>query len=297
MKDFVIYTVLVGDYDDIMQPVVVDDRFDYVLFSNNIKSKNIGVWMVKPIPNVIEGDNKRLSRYPKTHPESMLSDYKASLYIDANIQIQDQWVYDRFVELYKNKVEFAGVKLVLTGCDCIYEHSFEMCQWLVEHDYVAIRHCHELYKRGFPRHFGLNENNIIFRIHTERMRAADEEWWQWIINYSWRDQFSYMYCIWKHQIPLNYFLPKGEDARNGSHFKLVVHNSKPNVVKTKVVKRSIFEEFRIKSKRYNEDRSLAHWLSIYKSDIPVALLYLDGLFNIFVNIPNFVKQMMGKYKE
>lgn len=297
MKDFVIYTVLVGDYDDIMLPDVIDDRFDYVLYSNDIKSENIGVWSIRPIAVVIENDNKRLSRYPKTHPETMLSDYKASLYIDANIQIRDQWVYDRFVELYNKKIEYAGVKLVLTGRDCIYEHSFEMCQWLVEHDYVAIRHCHELYKRGFPRHFGLNENNIIFRIHTERMKATDEEWWQWIINYSWRDQFSYMYCIWKHQIPLNYFLPEGEDARNSSHFSLTVHNSRPNVIKTKVVKRCVFEELRIKSKRFNEDNSLEHWLSICKSDFPVASLYLDGLLCIFVNIPNFVKQILGKYRK
>lgn len=292
MKDFVIYTVLVGDYDDILQPVVKDDRFDYVLFSNNIKSESIGVWMVKPIPNVIEGDNKRLSRYPKTHPETMLSDYKASLYTDANIQIQDQWVYDRFVELFNKRIEYAGVKLVLTGRDCIYEHSFEMCQWLVEHDYVAIRHCHELYKRGFPRHFGLNENNIIFRIHNEKMKATDEEWWQWIINYSWRDQFSYMYCIWKHQIPLNYFLPEGEDARNGRHFSLAVHNSRPNVVKTKVVKRGFFEELRIKSKRFNEEKSLENWLSIYKSNFPVISLYIDGLFSIISNVPNFIKQLL-----
>lgn len=297
MKAYVIYTVLVGDYDDIMQPVVIDDRFDYVLFSNDIKSENIGVWSVRPIPNVIEGDSKRLSRYPKTHPETMLSDYKASLYIDANIQIQDQWVYDRFVELYNNKIEYAGIKLVLTGRDCIYEHSFEMCQWLVEHDYVAIRQCHELYKRGFPRHFGMNENNIIFRIHTEKMKETDEEWWQWIINYSWRDQFSYMYCLWKHQIPIIYFLSEGEDARNGEHFKLVVHNSRPDVIKTKVVKRGVFEELRIKSKRYNEAKSLARWHSIYKSNSPVAKLYLDGLFNIIVNTPNFVKQLLGRYRK
>ncbi len=289
MKDFVIYTVLVGDYDDIMQPVVTDGRFDYVLFSNNILETNFGVWNVRPIPNVIENDNKRLSRYPKTHPETMLSEYKASLYIDANIQIQDQWVYDRFVELYNQRVEFAGVKMVLTGRDCIYDHAFDMCFWVVEHDYNAVKQCHELYKRGFPRHFGLNENNLIYRIHTHKMRSADEEWWDWIVNYSFRDQFSYMYCLWKYNVELNYFLPIGEDTRNSKHLRLNNHDGRTSVIRKKIIQRSLIERLRIKSKSFNLNGSLVRWHSIYTSSNPVTFLYLDGFLTIIKNIPNLIK--------
>lgn len=289
MADFVIYTVLVGNYDDIMQPVVVDERFDYVLFSNDVKSENVGVWSVRRIPDVIKNDNKRLSRYPKSHPETMLADYKASLYIDANIQIQDQWVYERFLELYNKQIEYAGVKLVLTGRDCIYDHAFDMCRWLVVHDYEAIKQCHKLYKLGFPRHFGLNENNIIFRKHTERMKETDEEWWDWILNNTCRDQLSYMYCIWKHKIPLNYFLPEGEDARNGSHFHLVNHDGQLVVIKTKIIKRGLFEKLRIKCMSYDTKNSLERWTRIYKSSVPVAYLYFDGIINIIRNIPHLLK--------
>lgn len=292
MKKFVVYTVLVGKYDVILQPVVIDKRFDYILFSNDIMDNNLGLWKVKPIPVVVENDNKRLSRYPKTHPEMLLSEYKASLYIDANIQIQDQWVYDRFVELYNQNIEYAGIKLVLTGRDCIYEHAFDMCQWLVEHDYVAIKQCHELYKRSFPRHFGLNENNVIFRIHSERMKAADEEWWEWITNYSCRDQLSYMFCIWKHKIPLNYFLAEGEDTRTSRHLHLVDHNNNPQVSKAKTIKRGLFENIRIKSKRFNEEKSLDRWLKFYKSDFPIARLYIDGIYTFIINVPNFIKHFL-----
>ena len=289
MADFAIYTALVGNYDEIMQPVVVDERFDYVLFSNDVKSENVGVWSVRRIPDVIKNDNKRLSRYPKSHPETMLADYKASLYIDANIQIQDQWVYERFLELYNKQIEYAGVKLVLTGRDCIYDHAFDMCRWLVVHDYEAIKQCHKLYKLGFPHHFGLNENNIIFRKHTERMKETDEEWWDWILNNTCRDQLSYMYCIWKHKIPLNYFLPEGEDARNGSHFHLVNHDGQLVVIKTKIIKRGLFEKIRIKCMSYDTKNSLERWTRIYKSSLPVAYLYFDGIINIIRNIPHLLK--------
>ena len=290
MNKFVIYTVLVGDYDDIMQPTVVDGRFEYLLFTNNFHDgQNVGVWKVRALPNDLCLDNKRLSRYPKTHPSILLSEYVASLYIDANIQIVDSWVYSRFIELYEANVEHAGVRLVLTGRDCIYEHTFDMCQSLLEHDYVAIHQCSELYKRGFPAHFGLNENNIIFRRHTEQIKKVDEEWWQWIINFSSRDQFSYMYCLWKYHIPLNYFLPIGEDARNGNHFRLVKHDSRAFVLKTKVVRRSIFERLRIKSRRFDVEQSLINWSIIYKSKYPILHLYCLSLKEIITNLHNLLK--------
>ena len=294
MKDFVVYTVLTGGYDNILQPLVVDDRFDFILFSNDFDDKKKGIWSIRSIPKVIEHDLKRLSRFPKTHPESLLSEYKASLYIDANIQICDQWVYNRFFELYERQIEYAGIKLILTGRDCIYEHSFDMCQNLLEHDYIAIRQCHELYKRGFPRHFGLNENNVIFRIHTERMKKADEEWWNWITNYSSRDQFSYMYCLWHNNVEINYFLPKTEDTRTSKHFNLIDHDGQPNVIKIKVVKRSLIEKLRIKSKSFNKERNLSKWIQIYKSKHPELLLYVDGIFSIIINSINLIKCVFKK---
>lgn len=292
VKEFVVYTVLVGGYDDVLQPAVIDERFDYILFSNDIKESCVGVWHVRQIPEVVKDDNKRLSRYPKTHPETMLSDSKASLYIDANIQIVDQWVYDRFVELYIQGIEYAGIKLVLTGRDCIYEHSFDMCQNLLEHDYIAIKQCHHLYELGFPRHYGLNENNVIFRIHTAKMQAVDVEWWDWIVNYSSRDQFSYMYCLWKHNVELNYFLPEGEDTRTSDHFRLIDHDGRINVIKTKVIKRSPIEKLRIKSKSFDTERHRNRWLAFCESRHPVTRLYLDGFITILTSIPRLFKLMI-----
>lgn len=294
MKKFVIYSVLVGNYDDILQPLVVDDRFDYVLFSNDINENYKGVWEIKNIPEVVKNDNKRLSRYPKTHPETMLSEYMASLYIDANIQIMDTWVYDRCIELYNKNIDFAGIKLVLTGRDCIYEHAFDMCQNYYDHDYSVIKQCREMYKAGFPQHFGLNENNVIFRIHTQRMKETDEEWWNWILNHSFRDQFSYMFCIWKHGIPLNYILPEGEDTRNGSHFRLVNHDGRKSVAKVKVVKRSAIEKLRIRSKSFNVQKSVKQWENQYKSSCPVFRLYFDGFLSILTNLPKIIKYTINK---
>lgn len=290
MKNFVIYTVLTGGYEDILQPLVVDERFDYILFTDICNVEKVGIWTVRNIPEDMGRDYIRLSRYPKAHPVRMLAGYVVSLYIDANIQIKDEWIYTRVCELYHNNIEYAGVRLVLTGRDCIYDHSFDMCRVNAEHDYVAIKQCHELYLKGFPSHFGLNENNIIYRKHTDLIRKVGEEWWYWITNFSRRDQFSFMYCLWKYKVQLNYILPDGEDSRNSKHFNFIVHNNNPVVSKRKWVKKGIFELIRYASLSQDTEKGLKIWANSYKSNHPVATLYILSYLSFFINLPSiFIK--------
>lgn len=289
MIRYVIYTVLTGGYEGILQPLVSDERFDYILFSNDFDEGRIGVWQIRPIPLVVdEKDNKRLSRFPKSHPETLLSDYKASLYIDANIQIADKWVYDRFIELAEQNTDHAGIKLLATGRDDIYRHAYDMCVMRAEHDMNAIRQCHALYKKGFPEHWGLNENNIIFRTHSELMKKVDEEWWWWITNYSYRDQFSYMYCLWKHGVKREYFLPEGLDAHNNNYFVFTHHNNQNSVSSKKWVKTGFFET------RRNVNRSLSkekhdnycrQWVVLCKMPCPKFVLFVWGIIIDFWNTP------------
>lgn len=291
MKKYVVYTILVGSYGKVYQPLVVDDRFDYVLFSNDFAEQYVGVWKVLPIPfppEIEKSDKKRLSRYPKTHPETMLSNYETSLYIDANIQIVDRWVYDRCVELDNQNVDYAGICLLVTGRDCIYRHAYDMCIMHAENDVNAICELHALHKKGFPEHFGLNENNIIFRRHSKKMCDVDSLWWKWIVKYSFRDQFSYMYCLWEHHVPIKYFLQPGEDARNSKHFKYYPHNNNPLIAKQKWVKQSILELFRNKCRQLSDAHYRYYekeWCYILKCPTPVLFLVLFGIIATILNFP------------
>lgn len=281
---YVVYTVLTGGYEDVLQPLVCDSRFDYILFSNDYSEERIGIWQIRPIPPIVDlSDNKRLSRYPKSHPESMLAEYNASLYIDANIQIADKWVYNRCIELAEQMVNVAGIKLLYTGRDDIYRHAYDMCMLGYEHDMDAIRQMSALYKKGFPEHFGLNENNIIFRSHSVKMKHVDEEWWWWIRNYSFRDQFSFMFCIWKYQIPMAYFLPDGEDSHNSVHFIFHHHYDSPRVVSKKQMKSGFFERKRNICRRLKYDKYCEHWVKICKMPFPRISLFVWGVFVCIIN--------------
>lgn len=277
MKDFVVYTVLVGGYGDIHQPEYVDERFDYILFTTDT-IPDPGVWQVRSFPAVPEGDNRRISRYPKTHPVSLLNGYKASLYQDANIIIRDRWVYDRCIELFRSDADIAGVQLLATGRDCIYEHSFDMFMMKAEHDYNALRQMQALRQRGFPDHFGLNENNVIWRRHCPLVEKVDDEWWWWITNYSYRDQFSYMYCLWNNGIARTLFLPVGEDTNNSVHFTRINHNALPSVSRRKWIKRDADEKWRCFCRRLpgNRDASLKEWVELSKRSDPDQALQQWG---------------------
>lgn len=296
MKQYVVFTVMVGSYGNIYQPKYIDERFDYVLFSNDYKELSIGVWKICPFPipeEIKPNDNKRISRYPKCHPEILLADYKASLYVDANVQIVDKWVYDRIIELDENKVDYAGVKLQLSGRDCIYRHAFDICVRSIAHDYEVIQQMHQLRSEGFPEHYGLNENNVIFRRHNENIKAIDSLWWEQIVKYSFRDQFSLMYCLWKHNAPLNYFLPNRTDARNSEHFVTINHDCNKNVYTQKILNLDVFEKIRNKYRTLNDYNKRFYcnlWLLLSKMPASKFWLLFFGTISSVIWLPLIVFQ-------
>ena len=92
MNKKVIYTCLVGNYDVLRQPLAIDESYDYICFSNDIKEERVGVWQIRPIP-FKHKDKARLSRYVKILPHRALEDYEWSLWMDANIQITKKEFY------------------------------------------------------------------------------------------------------------------------------------------------------------------------------------------------------------
>lgn len=220
MNTFVIYTAIVGNYDDVIQPLVVDERFDYILFSNDIKEKKVGVWQVRPIcynNNV----KTKIARWVKTHPEELLFDYRSSLWIDANIQIASRNIYERCIELLKNGDQIASVRH--PERNCIYDESVFCILAHLDSETTVIPWLHQLYKEGFPVNNGLTETGILFRIHNATMRF-DQIWWDCIKNHSRRDQMSFDYVLWRTGMTKTYFFPDGKNARNSTWVNISINH-------------------------------------------------------------------------
>ena len=213
MSRYVIYTAIVGGYDEIRQPLVIDDRFDYIIFSDVVSEEKFGVWQVRQIPH-IEGTNKLKSGYAKCQIYELLGTYEASLWIDGNIQIATQYVYDRFVELLDRGVEWASIKH--PDQHCTYD---EICaivdlRWVL--DSQVIDWYSQLRKRNFPDDWGLYETNVLFRRHNSKVYSVCEIWWNTLLQKIRRDQFSVMYALWIVKPEMDFFLPEKECPRVGS---------------------------------------------------------------------------------
>ena len=227
MNKIVIFSAVVGGYDKIRQPMVVDNRFDFVLFSNDIKENQIGVWQIRPIPYHNEIQTK-IARWVKTHPEELLNEYEASLWMDANIQIASDSLYKRVAELFEQRVLLSTVSH--PKLTCVYREMLIMIYGRYEKESVVIDWGRFLRKEGFPREMGLVETGVLYRKHSEvRIIGFDQLWWWCIDHYSRRDQLSFNYSLWKRNLEYIPFFCKGENVRNSlmvKYYEIHVDESK-----------------------------------------------------------------------
>lgn len=77
---------------------------------------------------------------------------------------------------------------------------------------------------NFPKNYGLNETNIIYRRHNvPAIINVMNEWWRIIENHSKRDQLSLSYVLWKNDIKIDDI--SIENARiDYENFKMYTHN-------------------------------------------------------------------------
>lgn len=232
MNKFVIYTAVIGQYDEILQPKVIDPRFDYILFSNDIHETSIGVWQIRHFSYHNDIQTK-IARWIKTHPEQLLPEYEASLWMDANISICHEDVYTYFIHHFQNGTLVATMKHKLW--DCAYDEIFWVLCCRFEQENIAINWGHKLRLENYPKHNGLCETGILFRNHRiDKVKAFDMLWWWCINSFSRRDQFSINYALWKTGLLFSYFISENENVYSSPYFSHIEHGGRiPQLIQFK----------------------------------------------------------------
>ena len=231
MNKYVIYTAIVGNYDEILLPKVVDDRFDYILFSNDIDVPYVGIWQVRPINYTNEAQTK-IARWVKTHPEELLPEYDFSVWMDANIRINTSYTYVKSVDLYSSGVEVAAVKHLLRND--IYSECGAVSGYCLEDEDVVFDWLNVIHKARYPENKGLNETGLLYRKHCPNIREMDQLWWNCIERYSRRDQLSFNYVLWKLGIECCDFLPEFINVANSNDYEYIIHSkNKTRLVENK----------------------------------------------------------------
>lgn len=227
-KNKVVYSCVTGNYDSIPLYRYLNPDWDYVLFTDNeeiLKFKNYGGWKVRKISH-FENDNTKTNRWYKLHPNILFPEYDESIYIDANIFINAKDFFDEIEEKSVNHTILIPRHPFL---DCIYKEIdrvlVEVCGIEKRADPEPVKKMKEfLEKENFPKNYGLNENNIIYRRHNdEKVIKIMDEWWFFLENYSSRDQCSLSYVLWKNNIkPEDIYLT---NVRNMKGMELITHTS------------------------------------------------------------------------
>jgi hypothetical protein len=286
MNKYVIYTAVVGNYDEILQPKVIDDRFDYILFSNDIKESNVGVWQVRPIDYTNEVQTK-IARWVKTHPEELLPGYEFSVWMDANIQILTDFVYNKAVKLYEDDFLLSAVKHSVRSC--VYEEIAAVIYYYFESYNIAICWGKFLLSESYPQYNGMNETGVLFRKHTNIIKKMDELWWYCIERYSRRDQLSFNYSCWQVGIVCEPFLQQGS-VRNSEDFECnVAHkNTAQKSIENKKYIRQIYDS----CNDWNAVGNVMYW-SLRKRNTMLWLGMVGFFWNFRYSVKKLAKACLG----
>lgn len=188
----VLYTCIIGGYDDLLEPSFIDPSLEFVCISDRPPPQG-SVWRYVPVKTYF-GDKAAINRYVKMHPHDYFHDADISIYIDGNIRIVSSPA-----ALAQDAMSHAPIAL--------YQHFSRNCIYAEAEECAAVGHAWfwriyaqmNRYRRDrYLAGNGLYEGNIIIRQHNrpEIIRLMDL-WWAEYHHGVRRDQLSLPYLIWK----------------------------------------------------------------------------------------------------
>jgi len=185
MSKSVIYTAIFGGYDYLYDPKVIASDCDYVCFTDDCGLES-DIWDVRLIDLLVSGDYPRSNRYIKLHPHVYFPRYEYSMYLDGNISLLNAPDIAGILDDFNLAIEKHPVS------DCIYREAKE-CKRLGFGIASEIDRQIEDYRAiGFSEYSGVCANWILLRKHNKLdLVKREEEWWNHIVKYSWRDQISF----------------------------------------------------------------------------------------------------------
>ena len=197
-----IYTCLVGHYDKLEDPLYVDSDVDYICFTDQKIMSNI--WKFRKIPTYLNYFSASLkNRYIKIMPHILLNEYDISIYIDA-VNVQRESIY--YMEIFNNiddicNDEYAGPFMFVrkhTKRNSIIDEANKIISCGKDIEETVYNQLDYYKSEGYEDNLQLTHNTILIRKHNdERCIRLMKLWWINVKTFSYRDQLSLQYCIYK----------------------------------------------------------------------------------------------------
>lgn len=228
MGKTVIYTCIVGNYDELRQPQVLDERFEYLCFVRKGAKimEKMGAWTVVEL-DYDNGNPAVLARYPKINPHKVLpKDCEYSVWLDGDVAVASQEFYEVILSKIGAGVLWSGLKHPLR--DCAYE-EINACFEAGKEKLGPLRRAAKfLRKELFPHHAGLYENSVILRKHGDgNVKKLAKQWWKLFLRYAHRDQIFLPYCLNVNSMTIDLLFPDYMDAHESGMLEFGQHNPAP----------------------------------------------------------------------
>ena len=192
MNKIVVYTVITNGYDNLLDPLKIEQGIDYICFtdSSNLKSK---YWQINPLPEWVKNVPKhKRQRMLKLLPHLLFPQYEKSLYVDGNMQIKGG-ISEMFNKLSGNIIAIPQHPVR----NCVYQEAEAVLKLKKDVAEIVKPQIDRYIQEKFPKEFGLFETGIIFREHnSEECKRCMDKWALEVMMGSHRDQLSLTYAMW-----------------------------------------------------------------------------------------------------
>ncbi len=218
-KRAVIYTCITGGYESVVQPAVIDDRFDYYCITDDPEDLS-GVYQWISADSIISAslaDNTRRNRFCKIMGARIFKEYDYSIYVDGNIRIIGG------VQKYLEKMnEYGFLSHGHAFEDCIFSEAVRVIAKSGDDEALIKNQMAKYREEGMPRHYGMLHNAVLVRENNNPICVSlMDQWWEELTKFSKRDQLSLTYCMWKMGIKPSDIGLLGDNMRANPDFEWV----------------------------------------------------------------------------
>lgn len=207
----VIFTVIIGDTDDLKEVTKITPGWEYVCITDNPNITS-STWNIKLVSS---GDSKKLSRYYKI--KNHFPTYDLSIFIDGTFTVKrdlDLFTQGKYGGIWFNKHPMR---------QCAYEEAEVVVNKGLD-DSRVIDQITRYQLDGLPPQFGLWRCGVIIRNPKDpKITELCDRWYEEIERGTWRDQVSLPYVCWKMGITPN-TIPYGLSE---AYFKQSLHKANP----------------------------------------------------------------------
>ncbi|MEX2014759.1 MAG: glycosyltransferase domain-containing protein [Candidatus Saccharimonadales bacterium] len=223
-----VYTSLTKNYDLLKLPEIIDERFDYIAYSDD-PIDGMGVFDVRKLNQPdFKTDSSRATRYPKTHPHVLLKSYEVAVWMDASMMIVGDLapLVDEFIKSGRpigNATHPHRQSL---------HEELEACIDLGKDDVEILKKQLQFYDSiNFDTSDLANNGVMLFNLNHPKLNRVMENWWEQICRFSKRDQLSFNYALFKNKANRYKLTEPPADVRNYPAFVFVPHTTEPKILK------------------------------------------------------------------